>query len=286
MKILSWNCQGIGNPKTVRALRKLINYNQPDIIFLMETKLHNPSKTHIAKFAASYGFYNINCMCNGTRGRSGGLLLLWNDCTCHVDIMDMDFNYIDVSVTNINDNSKWRATGLYGYPQHQNKYLTCDLIKSLYTHDTIKNWIMFGDFNINLSSREKYGGNPIDNNITSLFRSTLTLCGLQDLGYEGDIFTWTNKNQGDQLIKARLDRFLATSEWINCYPNYTNHHLIRYKSDHSPIMLVFSAYFNTRNNSKIHKPFRYEQVWMRDMNHIQMVKKYWGQAQGPLHHKL
>jgi hypothetical protein len=93
----------------------------------METKLHNPSKTQIAKFAASYSFYNIDCMCNGARGRSGGILLLWNNCTCKIDIIDMDFNYIDAIVTNNNDNTSWRATGLYGYPQHHNKHLTCDL---------------------------------------------------------------------------------------------------------------------------------------------------------------
>jgi exonuclease III len=39
MKIISWNCQGLGNPKTVRAFKKLMQTHQPDIIFLMETKL-------------------------------------------------------------------------------------------------------------------------------------------------------------------------------------------------------------------------------------------------------
>jgi exonuclease III len=234
----------------------------------METKLHNPSQTQIAKFAASYNFYNIDCICNGVRGRSGGILLLLNNCTCQIDIMDSEFNYIDVIVTNLNGNTKWRATGLYGYPQHQNKHLTCDLIKSLSNNDTNKNWLLFGDFNIILSSREKEGGNPIENNITTMFRSTLTLCGLHDLGFEGDIFTWTNRNQGDQIIKARLDRFLANTDWIACFPIYSNHHLLRYKSDHSPIFLDFAAYCNNRQQTKRPKPTRYEQVWTTDMQHI------------------
>jgi hypothetical protein len=90
---------------------------------------------------------------------------------------------------------------MYGYPQHHNKHLTCDLIKNLSNNASNNRWILFGDLNMVLNSREKYGGNPIDNNITTMFRSTLTLCGLQHLGFEGDIFTWNNRNQGDHLLK-------------------------------------------------------------------------------------
>jgi exonuclease III len=39
MKILSWNCRGLGKPSAVRDLRQLIKTHQPDLIFLSETKL-------------------------------------------------------------------------------------------------------------------------------------------------------------------------------------------------------------------------------------------------------
>lgn len=38
MKLLSWNCQGLGNPLTVKSLKALVAKERPDIIFLMETK--------------------------------------------------------------------------------------------------------------------------------------------------------------------------------------------------------------------------------------------------------
>jgi hypothetical protein len=66
---------------------------------------------------------------------------------------------------------------------------------------------------------KKNGGNPLDTNTTSLFRTTLNFCGLLDLGYRGDIFAWNNRQQADQLIKPRLDRFLATIDWISTFPN-------------------------------------------------------------------
>jgi len=39
MRCLSWNCWGLGNPRTVRGLRLLVKNNKPDLVFLMETKL-------------------------------------------------------------------------------------------------------------------------------------------------------------------------------------------------------------------------------------------------------
>lgn len=38
MKLISWNCQGSGNPLIVQAVRALVVQEKPDIIFLMETK--------------------------------------------------------------------------------------------------------------------------------------------------------------------------------------------------------------------------------------------------------
>ena len=39
MKLLSWNYQGLGNPWTVRNLRKLVKDQDPKVCFLMGTRL-------------------------------------------------------------------------------------------------------------------------------------------------------------------------------------------------------------------------------------------------------
>jgi exonuclease III len=38
MKLLSWNCRGLGKPSAIRALKKLLQSHQPSIVYLMETK--------------------------------------------------------------------------------------------------------------------------------------------------------------------------------------------------------------------------------------------------------
>ena len=39
MKILSWNCRGIGNPATVKELRDLAKDYAPSVMFIMETQI-------------------------------------------------------------------------------------------------------------------------------------------------------------------------------------------------------------------------------------------------------
>lgn len=38
MKLLSWNCRGLGGPSTISQLKKLVRVSLPDVTFICETK--------------------------------------------------------------------------------------------------------------------------------------------------------------------------------------------------------------------------------------------------------
>jgi hypothetical protein len=61
--------------------------------------------------------------------------------------------------------------------------------------------LIIGDFNEILYSWEKEGGAPRANRYMKSFQDCLSDCGLEDLGYIGDIFTWQRGK-----IRERLDR--------------------------------------------------------------------------------
>ena len=93
MRVLGWNCQGLGNPRSVRALRSLMQQWDSDFVFLSETKL---KKNSIDKKKGSVCF--INGLVVPSHGRSGGLALLWRK-DISVDVQSYSNRHIDAIVT-------------------------------------------------------------------------------------------------------------------------------------------------------------------------------------------
>lgn len=51
------------------------------------------------------------------------------------------------------------------------------------------------------------------------FKDTMVDCGLQDLGFEGDMFTWRNHSHTEEgYIRERLGRAVANQEWRMRFP--------------------------------------------------------------------
>ncbi len=83
---------GLGNPRTVRFLRRLVKEKLSDLVFLMETML---SQKHVEKIRLSLRFdccFAVDCV-----GKSGGLILLWNS-SCLVNIQNFSKTLINAVV--------------------------------------------------------------------------------------------------------------------------------------------------------------------------------------------
>jgi len=72
MKIISWNCQGLGNPLTFHALRTLVSLERPNLIFLMETKNKASMVEGIKRKLKFSNLFTVN-----PEGMAGGLAVLW-----------------------------------------------------------------------------------------------------------------------------------------------------------------------------------------------------------------
>ncbi|CAL2268931.1 unnamed protein product [Prunus armeniaca] len=97
MKILSWNCQGLRNPRAVHALWKIVVAQGPTIVFLSET-------------------------------RSEGLSFLWKK-ESNVAIRSSSLHHIDVEVGGIGEPEHWRIMGFYGYPAAEDRHKSWGLLR-------------------------------------------------------------------------------------------------------------------------------------------------------------
>lgn len=74
MRIISWNCKGLGNPFAVRSLHHLVKSQGPRVLFLMETKLNVSS---MERFRVTLGFNSVFVV--PSAGSSGGLAMFRKD---------------------------------------------------------------------------------------------------------------------------------------------------------------------------------------------------------------
>ena len=85
MSLINWNCREFGNPQTVKALQKVVQQEEPILIFLIETKL-NKEKVEKVRDQCNFKFSWVV----PSVGRSGGLALFWKE-GIEVEILEADY---------------------------------------------------------------------------------------------------------------------------------------------------------------------------------------------------
>lgn len=98
--------------------------------------------------------------------------------------------------------------------------------------------------------------------------------GLRDLMCKGDLYTWCNKRQGNELIFARLGRYLCNEDWLTLFPNAEVENLGFFGSYHRPIILSLQP---TRPifSSKTSRRFTFEHKWLLEDDFADFLKQTW-----------
>ena len=128
-----------------------------------------------------------------------------------------------------------------------------------------------GDFNELVRIEEKQGRHTRSERQMQLFRDVLDECGFVDLGFTGPKFTWTNNRPGD-MTWERLDRVVATPDWLLSFPSARVYHLEGRWSDHKPIWVSTETVVIPKK-----KPFRFEEVWTSDQGCEAVIEASWKQ---------
>ena len=80
MNLFSWNCRGLGLPRTVQELVALVRAKSPMLVFLSETRMKG---SRVANLRWRLGLKH--CITVDSVGTGGGLALFWHE---SVDVSD------------------------------------------------------------------------------------------------------------------------------------------------------------------------------------------------------
>ncbi|KAL0343067.1 UNVERIFIED_CONTAM: hypothetical protein Sangu_1194100 [Sesamum angustifolium] len=207
-------------------------------------------------------------LCVPSRGKSGGLALLWPK---QVNVLQsFSHHHIDVSVQLVDSPFWWRFTGLYGEPDTGQREITWKFLSRL--HDQSRRaWLCAGDFNEILDQSEKLGGPPRPTWQIQKFREALEQCELVDLGFAGTPFKWCNRHSEPNTVYERLDRACANLGWSQLFPDTSIEHVPVNCSDH--VALVIRLMDKPQYAERSIRPWRFEAAWLHRSNAREWLRK-------------
>lgn len=132
-----------------------------------------------------------------------------NQCRNHFFLQ----NYIDMKL--IYEGKNFFANFIYADTDHIQRKALWGTLTNL---STARNspWFLTGDFNDIVSNQEKYGGAVRVEGTFIDFRTFHSECDLFDIPHCGEFLSWRGV-RGDQVVKCRLNRAIANSDWFELF---------------------------------------------------------------------
>ncbi|KAE8678114.1 hypothetical protein F3Y22_tig00111441pilonHSYRG00035 [Hibiscus syriacus] len=103
------------------------------------------------------------------------------------------------------------------------------------------------------------------------FKQTLEDCRIEDIGFNGNWYTWERGRRASNNIRKWLDRGVANASWMDLFNGNTLSHLTHSFSTHCPLLLVTSD----ENLIKRSRQFRFEEAWLFEESCMKKVEHIW-----------
>lgn len=266
IRILSWNCRGLGNLEKCNVVCDVIRSARCDVCLLQETKLNEVVFKYVSRFLPS--FFNFNVAYNQAFNTSGGLIIAWKR-SYELIASWSTIHTLSVIVKQESTGFIFLVTNVYGPSVDEEK---ARFIQELETVARLINhpWVIAGDFNLVRwlidRSSDLRGTQLMD-----LFNDLIREVGLVDVQLKNRQYTWSNKRPRPTFSK--LDLVFTSAEWQINYPVVQLEALEMVVSDHAPLILTCK---NLATRPRSHK---IEIFWLKYDTPRAFVQQLWSEEE-------
>ncbi|KAF5481580.1 hypothetical protein F2P56_002220 [Juglans regia] len=105
------------------------------------------------------------------------------------------------------------------------------------------------------------------------FRCAIEDSDVNEIPFDGDYFTWSDRREGSQFVKEKLDKALGNLSWFNSFADCSITTLSAQSSDHCPILLNIAPHLAP--DMKTQSSFQYEAKWDSRDDCASLIKQAW-----------
>lgn len=242
----------MGSSSKLKAIKDLINQEQPDILLVQETKTTEKDFT-----LQTQRFKNYTGISKGSDGASGGIGTLWNKNKWEIINSQLCNWWVRSDLKNKNSQEVYFIYNIYAPNHYRDKTSCWNSLEADLSSIHSSRIILGGDMNLIRQVEEKYGGNFHADPSRDKLETITQLFNLIDIPLSNGKYTWTNKRAGPHNIKERLDRFLIQEGVAGNFQAIRSHIIHGTASDHKAVVLTLDKGINLGP-----LPFKYNKSWV------------------------
>ncbi|KAL4183782.1 hypothetical protein AMTRI_Chr11g99990 [Amborella trichopoda] len=239
MKLQIWNVRGLGQSSKKDGVKDLTSKLSPTVLALLETK---PPERSLQLIRYVWGRRPCQWVSLPANGASGGIWVVWDPSDHTLNSSFIGEFLVTLLLSCISDGVPWKFSAVMAqtHPPSRTR-LWAELEHRNSSTSISQDMRDFSDF---ISRNE-----------------------LLDIPLQGCRYTWSNHTTKPTLSK--LDRFLLSVNWEECFPRSLSMVLPKPTSDHYPIMLdTIAVKWGLR-------PFKFELHWLQEESLHTLVQTWW-----------
>ncbi|GKV27657.1 hypothetical protein SLEP1_g36796 [Rubroshorea leprosula] len=257
--------RGLGGTLKKKEVRRLVQEEKPDFLFLQETKLEN---VDIGICRQLWNSDEVDWVAKGSSGASGGLLCLWDSRQFVKREVFSGDGFVGLAGEWGANKRQYFLINVYGPNDRQKKASLWEELRKLVTEKE-GCWLIAGDFNAVRGPEERRGRTGESPDMKD-FDEFIATTDLVDVKLSNRNYTWYKP---DGTARSRLDRFLLSMEMSNTEGEWIQQGLPRSISDHCAIVL------KSRTTDWGPKPFRVLDAWQQHPDFKKFVEDKWSEME-------